>query len=344
MQLSEQEYRLLRGLQKSEKHKRNYVKITVLLMLHLGKSVEDITICLGITAGTVLNYEQKYEQLGIARYLDDNYVAYQGKLSLSEKIALSQELSDHLYQNTAQIVQLIKDKFNKTYTCQGLVALLHHLGFSYKKTTLVPCQIEVAKQEAFVETFHHLMCDITEKEAVYFVDAVHPQHNTRSAYGWIKTGETKEIPSVSGRQRLNCNGAMNAQKPEEVILRVDQTINIESTIALYQQIEAKNPDKDIIYVICDNARYYYNKTLQAWLNNSKIRQIFLPPYSPNLNLIERLWKFMRKKVIDTHFYRTFEEFKQKILTFFDHIDQYKQELSSLISWNFHIPRSKTSFY
>jgi len=80
------------------------------------------------------------------------------------------------------------------------------------------------------------------------------------------------------------------------------------------------------------------------LQGSKIKQIFLPAYSPNLNLIERVWKLMRKKVIDVCFYRTFEEFRQKIVEFFEHIEKYKQELESLISWNFHIPKSKTSFY
>jgi transposase len=84
--------------------------------------------------------------------------------------------------------------------------------------------------------------------------------------------------------------------------------------------------------------------LQEQLQGSKIKQIFLPAYSPNLNLIERLWKFMRKKVIDTHFYRTFEEFRQKILAFFEHIEQYKQEVETLISWNFHIPKTQTTFY
>jgi transposase len=71
--------------------------------------------------------------------------------------------------------------------------------------------------------------------------------------------------------------------------------------------------------------------LQEKLKNSKIKQIFLPAYSPNLHLIERLWKFMRKKAIDTHFYRTFEEFRQKIFEFFEYIAQYKQELETLIS-------------
>ena len=79
----------------------------------------------------------------------------------------------------------------------------------------------------------------------------------------------------------------------------------------------------------------------AWIENTPVKPIFLPPYSPNLNLIERLWKFMRKKIINTKFYRTKEEFRQAILKFFENINQYKDELSSLMTLNFHVFYSQT---
>lgn len=344
MQLEESEYKLLRGLQRNEKHKRNYVKITVLLMLHLGKSAEDIALSLGISEETVSTYEEKFVRLGLEGYLNDDYKAYCGKLNEEEKTALSKELGENLYQNTSQIVNFIEKKFGKKYTCQGVVPLLHRLGFSYKKTKLVPCEADTARQEAFVKDFEALMSGLGEKEAVYFVDAAHPQHNTRSGYAWIKKGMEKEIKSVSGRNRINLNGALNAQHPEDVIVREDASINAQSTMELYEQIEGQNPDKEVIYVICDNARYYRNKALNEKLKTSRIRQIFLPPYSPNLNLIERLWKFMRKEAIDYNFCRDFGEFRGNILKFFQNIDQHKQKLESLISWNFHIPKTDTNFY
>jgi transposase len=341
MRLSNKEFLLLRELQQNERHKRNYVKITVLLMLHLGNSAENIALCLGISTGTVANYQKRYQQEGLDNYLEDNYVAYQGKLSAEEQQLLDDELESGIYQNTAQIVRLVAQRFKKIYSRPGIVALLHRLGFTYKKTKTVPCEADTAKQEACVEALLALKESLTEQEALYFVDAVHPQHNTRSAYAWIKVGQEKEIASVSGRKRLNLNGAINGLKPEEVIIREDERINAQSTWALYEQLEAQNPDKETIYVICDNACYYRSSWLKEKLKNSKIKQVFLPPYSPNLNLIERLWKFMRKKAIDTKFCRTFLEFREKVFEFFAHIAQYKKELDSLISWNFHIPENKT---
>ena len=86
---------------------------------------------------------------------------------------------------------------------------------------------------------------------------------------------------------------------------------------------------------CDNARYYKNKALNEWLLSTKIVQIFLPPYSPNLNIIERLWKFLKKEVINTTFYRTFDEFKNGISNFFKNIKNYQDKLETLLTNNFH---------
>jgi transposase len=264
MKLSATDYSLLRELQQNEKHKRNYVKITVLLMLHLGKSAEEIGLCLGISAATVSNYEKKYEQLGLDSYLEDNYVAYQGKLTPEEQALVVQELSENLYQNTAQMVDFISERFGKKYTCQGVVPWLHRLGFSYKKTKLVFCQADLSQQVALVDRLNTLKARLESDSAeLYFADALHPPHHTRSSYAWIPKGQEKEVPSVSGRQRLNCKGAINPSEVRDMELRFDTCINAQSTWLLYKQLAEKHSDKACIYVVCENARYYKNKQRQG---------------------------------------------------------------------------------
>ncbi|NJL77540.1 MAG: IS630 family transposase, partial [Saprospiraceae bacterium] len=207
-----------------------------------------------------------------------------------------------MYATSQEIVSFILSKFGITYTCTGLVFLLHRLGFSYKKTKLVPCEVNVAAQKSFVEQLNTLVLEAKQSgDVIYFADGVHPQHNTKSAYAWIEKGQEKEILSVSGRSRVNINAVMNAENPCEVVMVENKSINAQSTLELYKKLEILHPKARNIYVICDNARYYKNKLLNQSLEGSKIKQIFLPPYSPNLNLIERLWKFMRKKVINHHF-------------------------------------------
>lgn len=91
----------------------------------------------------------------------------------------------------------------------------------------------------------------------------------------------------------------------------------------------------------DNARYYHDKKLKEWVDGTKVKRVFLPPYSPNLNLIERLWKFLWKKVINAGFYRTKEKFRQAVKNFFDNIGDYKEELESLLTLKLRLCNSQT---
>lgn len=96
-------------------------------------------------------------------------------------------------------------------------------------------------------------------------------------------------------------------------------VDAHSTRRLYQHLLAVHPTVPTIYVICDNARYYKNKEATAWLADNLIAQMFLLPYAPNLNLIERLWKYLRQKIIHSTFYRTKGQFRQAVLGFFDRL-------------------------
>lgn len=336
LNLSLEEVEILKELQRNEKYKKDYVKITTLLMLNLGCGFDLVGKSLGIDSSTVRRYLNTYVNVGLDNYLDSNYHINTGKLSSEQKDLLKLELVENFHLTSHSICNWIKVEFDVIYTAEGLVPLLHKLGFSYKKTKLDPCNYDVEKQFKFVDEFERLNDSLSDKEAIYFSDAVHPQHNTKSSYGWILKGEEKEIKAVSGRQRLNINGLLNANNVEEIIAIESPTINMQSTIELYQKLELLNPDKTKIYVICDNARYYKNKTLEEWLKTSKIEQIFLPTYSPNLNIIERLWKFIKKELIHSTFYRTFAQFKESIMAFFQNTKKYEPQLKTLLTLKFHI--------
>ena len=84
-----------------------------------------------------------------------------------------------------------------------------------------------------------------------------------------------------------------------------------------------------------NARYYRNRLVSEFLKTSKIQILFLPPYSPNLNLIERLWRPLKKIVLYNQYYEKFTDFRSAILNFFKNIKHYKTELQSLMTLKFH---------
>src|SRR5271156_6409031 len=135
------------------------------------------------------------------------------------------------------------------------------------------------------------------------------------AYGWIKKGVRKEIPANTGRERLNLSGVIDVVS-HNIVIQEDQTLNGESTIRFFKKIEEAYPSKRKIHIFCDNAPYYRNKAVKQSLETSKICLHFLPPYSPNLNPIERLWKWMKERVTYNTYYEHFEDFKGAIFGFF----------------------------
>lgn len=317
--------------------------VTVLLMLDRGRAVAAIAEDLGLDEATVYRYVQTYRLQGLAGYLAAEQPGYWGLLTSAQLAGLSRELGQTLYTDCRAIADWLAATYQVRYSVSGLTDLLHRLGFSYKLTTAVPCQADAARQTAFVaDTLAPLLTAAEAGEAVvYFADAAHPTHNTRATHVWTETGKERPLLTVSGRERVNLNAALNAHAPSQVHLDETDCVNAQSTQRLYEKLLTAHPDGPV-YVICDNARYYKNKALTEWLVDKRLVQVFLPPYSPNLNLIERLWKFLRQKIINTAFYRTKGQFKAAVLDFFDRLPEFGQELASRLSLKFHILDSHSS--
>ena len=142
------------------------------------------------------------------------------------------------------------------------------------------------------------------------------------------------MKSNCGRKRVNINGVVDIDTLETVTDFTD-SVNSQSTIRLFDKLEAKHPNAKKIHVIVDNAKYYKSQMVKEYLKDSKIVLHFLPGYSPNLNLIERLWKFFKKKILYNKYYETYEEFLAACKNFFRCRTKYRDELRSLLAENFH---------
>lgn len=342
--LTEVEREQLRQLQKQRRDNEGYVKVTVVLMLDAGWGAASVASALGLDDGTVYRYAQAYAHLGLARYLAHEQRGYWGRLTSAQLAGLCRELRRTLYTDCRALQAWLEQTYGVHYSVSGLTDLLHRLGFVYKLTTPVPCQADAARQAAFVtDTLGPLLEEAQAGRAVvYFADATHPTHNTRCTRAWTEKGIARPLPTVSGRERVNLNAALNAHAPTQVYVHETGCVNAQSTRQLYEQLLAAHPDGRPIYVVCDNARYYKNHELAQWLRGKPLVQVFLPPYSPNLNLIERLWKFLRQKIINATFYRTKSLFRQAVLDFFHRLDEFGHELASLLTLNFHLIESQTS--
>jgi transposase len=338
--LTNTERQQLRQLQRQRQRRddEGYVKVTVLLMLDAGRGAATVAQDLGLDDGTVYRYAESFARLGLEKYLQHEQQGYWGLLTSAQLAGLCRELRRTLYTDCRALQAWVAQAYGVRYSVSGLTDLLHRLGFVYKLTTPVPCEADAERQATFLA--HTLVPLLQEAEAgqavVYFADAAHPTHNTRCTRAWTEKGVARPLPTVSGRERVNLNAALNAHCPTQIHMQESQRVNAQSTRHLYEQLLAAHPDGRPLYVICDNARYYKNQELTAWLQGKPIRQVFLPPYSPNLNLIERLWKFLRQKIINATFYRTKGLFRQAVLGFFNRLDEFGPELASLLTLNFHL--------
>ena len=336
IKLTDREIAELRRIQKKEKfHRRRFVKATVLLMLHSGLTVEEICRSLSLDDNTLYRYTKAFQEKGLEDYLKDNYVGCQGKLTAGQERALVSHLENNLYSDCKAICAYVRGTFGVDFTVTGMRDLLHRLGFVYKKTKPVPSNADEEAQQSFLKsTLPQLLEEVAGGEAeVYFADGAHPTHNTRAGYGWIRKGKEYKIGANTGRIRVNINAAIRATKPDHVVFDIADCVNAQSTQRLCRKLLKKHPGKKIYYV-CDNARYYHCSWLKKWAAGTRIEFVFLPSYSPNLNIIERLWRFMRKKVIDGIYYDSYDKFRKNIYKFFMGIKRHKNELRKLMSLNF----------
>ena len=337
VRLTDTERTQLRQWQKQRRDNDGYVKVTVLLLLDAGRPLVRVVQDLGLDEATVYRYARAFTDLGLAKYLAHEQPGYWGLLTSAQLAHLCQQVNTQLYTDCKDLQDWLLRTHQVHYSRSGLTDLLHRLGFTYKLTTPVPCQADAVAQADFLDELAVLEAHVERGEAVlYYADAAHPTHNTRCTRAWCAVGHERPLLTVSGRERVNLNAALNAYDPTQVLLDETNCVNAQSTRRLYEQLLAAHPDKARLYVICDNARYYKNKDLREWLADKPICQVFLPPYSPNLNLIERFWKYLRQKIITTTFYRTKGQFRTAVLNFFTRLPEFGPDLASLLTRKFHI--------
>ena len=334
-ELSNKEIVKLEETHRSLRDKRQADRVKAVIALSKGWPTAQIAEILLFDEKTSRHYFDRYQQGGLEALLDDNYSGADPKLDEHQMKELDDYLEATILPDAKSVIAHIFRQYRVHYSISGVTDLLHRLGYSYKKPTHVPGKQDPEKQQAFVKDYEHIKAIKGKKDAIYFADATHPQHNSVPAYGWIKKGQEKELKANCGRQRLNINGAINIETLEPVTGFYD-TINAQATIDLFAKIEAKHPEADVIYIFVDNARYYRSCLLKEHVEGTKIELMFLPPYSPNLNPIERYWKFFKKKVLNNHYYETYDEFKQACKNFFRKRKKYLPELQSLLTENYHI--------
>jgi transposase len=315
-----------------ERSRKYAERIKVILLLNDGETYRDIARFLFLDEGTISNYRKRYQRGGLDDLINDHYHGKRSRLSSKDLEILTKDLKSKIFPTTQAVIQHIEKKFKVKYSRGGATELLHRLGFSFKKATPVPGKAKRDQQKRFINQYN----GVKPHGLVYFADSTHPEFAPTISYGWIKTGEQFDVKTNSGwRKRVNICGAVELGNLD-VIARSYDTINKQSICDLLRAIRRKNPNEDKIYLVLDGAAYNRAKAVRKLARKLKIRILYLPPYSPNLNPIERLWKFMKKKVTANRYFEEFDDFKHTVMEFFRGIRKYKSELETLLTDNFPI--------
>lgn len=335
--LSNNEVVILKLAHRKERDKRLADRIKAILMLHNGFTPDEVSLALLFDKVTLSRYLKAFKTKGVLGLMEMRYKGGQTKLSLLQESKLKMHLEVNTKRTVKEITDYILREYKVSFSVIGATKLLHRLGFSYKKPKVVPGKADLIKQRLFVEEYKKLKEKIGNNDQIYFADSTHPEHNTKPSYGWILKGKIndKYIKTNTGRERLNLTGAISLNNKNGVFLE-QKTINSSSILKLIKKLEKHQPTGKI-YMILDNASYHHAKVVTSYIKTKRrIKLVFLPPYSPNLNPIERLWKLMHQKLTWNRYFPTFKEFRNKTLTFFKNLPRYKQELDTLLTDNFQL--------
>ncbi len=334
--LSKEKVNALKKAHREAKAKREADRIKTILFLNQGFSYEQTAKLLLLDDSTVRTHYRDYQQGGLDDLIATHYTGKQSALTVKQEHFLKLHLRIRTYLTTQEIAIYVTDRFGVTYSVGGMTKLLHRLGFAYKKPKVVPGKADALKQAEFLKAYRELQDTKSSQDHIYFVDGVHPHHNAIPAYGWIEKGTDKHLKTNTGRQRLNLNGALNSEDVTDVEILSEPTLNADAMIRLCKRLLAKHA-VGVIYLILDNARYYRAKKVAEFVkDHPRIVLCFLPSYSPNLNLIERLWLFFQKKILYNRYYQDFATFENICLYFFQDLKRYRHQLKTLLADNFQI--------
>jgi transposase len=328
MNLTTDEINQLKSRHKKERDGRVRDRIKAVLLINEGYKYEQVAKILLIDDDTVRRHVQEYLD---SEKLKANNKGSESKLNHQQTNQLIEYLQNNTFMNVKPIIEYVKNRYGIKYSRSGMTVWLKQHKFTYKKPHPIPAKFNNQKQEEFIKLLTELK---SEGNPLYFLDATHPEHQSKLDYGWIYKGIDKAILTTASQKRVHILGAL-AYPSNELTMVEDETINSQTVISILEKLKFQHPPTAIINCVLDNAKYQKSIVIKEYITkNSNIRLHYLPAASPNLNLIERLWKFMHKHVTNNCYYEHFEGFRYSILSFLRNLDNFKDDLKSLLTFKF----------
>jgi transposase len=322
--------------------RRVYQRLTAVLAVAAGKTREDIAEVLGVSLSQLGEWLRVYRQDGLDTLCDIRNKGDPGKLKPHQVAQLKEQVRTGCFRNSAQIRDWVEATYGVGYSSSGVKDLLRRIGVSYHKVSGFLWKADPDEQQAFVKRIarHRREAKLPDAPRTrrYYVDACHPVWGLDLVYScWLLVGQRLLVGMGSGRKRLNILGAYCPDDHEYLDYRLTRgNINGEQFVNFLRLLRSAHPEVERFILYVDGARYYDSPVVKGWLKrHPEFLLSPIPAYSPNVNLIERLWKFLRAKAL-CRWHKTFEDMQAAVSEVLDHLEDSRGELRALMTETYHI--------
>lgn len=316
-------------------HPRVQRKMEAVWLKSQGLPHQEIARLTSVSINTVTSYLRTYQQSGLDGLKHVSFYQPQSQLH-QERSTLESYFREHPPATIKEASHTIEKLTGLKRGETQVRAFLKSMGLSRRKVGMIPAKADVQQQEEFKKKDLEPRLDEAKagERALFFVDAAHFVFAPFLGFLWCVARLFVKAPS--GRKRWNVLGALNAVTHELLTVTNDSYINGQSVCELLWQIDHLHVHVPITLVL-DNARYQKCAIVQELAASLQIELLYLPSYSPNLNLIERLWRIMKKKCLYSKYYEDFTAFKTAISDFLTATQTtYKNDLNSLLTLRFQV--------
>jgi transposase len=294
----------------------------------------------GVSLRTVQRYLDDYLEGGLALLCRCKWRGPETEL-LPHEQSIQEYFWDHPPRNTKEAAKVL---FEQTGVRRGLTQvrafLKTHLGLRYRKVAAIPVPPKKTIQEHAQEQARFLEAELEPAlqqaraghRAVFFVDAAHFVWAPFLGRLWCLA--RLFVRSATGRKRYNVLGALNAVTHEVIRVCNEGYVTADTVCTLLHTLTGAGL-RTPLTIVLDNARYQRCELVQSLARQLGIHLLFLPSYSPNLNLIERLWRFVRKQSLNSRWFDSFEQFQGAIDDCLNKMaTDHKQEAATLFVHHF----------
>jgi transposase len=305
----------------------------VYLKAEVGLSNELIGRIVGLHRHAISSYIQDYQTGGFDALCQVGYGTNKSELD-AHADSILKSFIDHPPMNTGEAKSRIESITGLSRSPSQVRAFMKRFGLRYIKAGHIPAKADTEKQQQWVTTVLEPAIEEARNGECHllFMDAAHFILQPFICALWCI--KRLFIKAASGRNRINVLGAVNALT-KEVITQCNTTyISAETIVAFLKKLKEHYGDLPL-KIVLDNARYQHCRLVENVARELNITLLFLPSYSPNLNIIERLWRFTKKTILYAKYYESPAIFHQAIEDFFQTVNnKYGTDLKNILTLKF----------